>query len=155
MMTAGAVTEMLKSLKVLEQAMQPFNVALSNEKRKGLRTMAEGREGYAKLVSDVAITHVESLPRNEDPDQLQASLAYYSLLSQLRIQAAKLYEMVEDTQTASGADVMAMVDRYSNYLQTARKNNTALDMALADIDTYNSRFGGSGNEQPKTDTPAA
>jgi hypothetical protein len=64
-------------------------------------------------------------------------LAYYSLLSLLRPKAGKFLEMLDDTQTAAGTDVMAMVDRYTNYLQTARKSNTAPDMALGEVDAWN------------------
>lgn len=140
---------MLKQLDLLHKAMQDYNVSLSSEQRKGVRTMAEGREGFAKLVSDIAITHIENLPRNENPDDLKQALNYYSLLSGVRLAAAKLYEMVDDTQTSIGIDIMAMADRYSGHLQTARKANNALDMALNEVDDWNSRFGAENKEPDK------
>jgi hypothetical protein len=151
-MTAIDADKMSQLLQQLEDLMTGYNVGLSNEQRTGLRTMAEGREGYAKLVSDIALTHTESLPRNENPEDLKGVLAYYSQLSQLRLKAGKFLEMLDDTQTAAGTDVMAMVDRYTNYLQTARKSNTALDMALGEVDAWNSRYTNSGNTQPKAVT---
>lgn len=137
---------MLKQLDLLHQVMQDYHAGLSTDQRKGVRTMAEGREGFAKLVSDIAIVHQESLPRNEYPGDLKEALAYYSLLSGVRLAAAKLYEMVDDTQTTIGIDIMAMTDRFSGYLQTARKANNALDMALNEVDNWNSRFGADAKE---------
>lgn len=140
---------MQTQLDLLINQLNTYNVSLNDDQRKGLRTMAEGREGFAKLVGDIALAHTESLPRNEDPKELQEALAYYSQLSKLRVQAAKLYEMLDDTQTATGMDVMAMVDRYSAYLQAARNANTALDGALNEVDKYNSRFGAVGEKTEK------
>jgi hypothetical protein len=68
----------------------------------------------------------------------------------LRLAAAKLHEMVDDTQTATGVDIMALVDRYAAYMQTARKNNTALDSALNEVDQWNSRFGATGSKTEET-----
>jgi hypothetical protein len=145
-LTAAEADSMLKQLDLLHKQMLDYNVSLNDDQRKGLRTMAEGREGFAKLVSDIGLTHLESLPRNENPEELKQLLNYYSLLSGLRLSAAKLLEMVDDTQTASGIDIMAMVDRYTAYLQAARKGNTALDAALNEVDSWNSRFGATGSK---------
>lgn len=140
-LTATDAETMSAQLIALQQLMNPVQVSLNDKQRLGLRTMAEGREGFAKLVSDIALANTENLPRNEDPKELKAVLDYYSTLSRLRISAAKLLEMVDDTQTAAGADVMNLVDRYTSHLQTARKSNNALDSSMNEVDAWNSRFG--------------
>jgi hypothetical protein len=145
-LAAADADNMLKQLDLLHKLMADYNVSLNSDQRTGLRTMAEGREGFAKLVCDIGITHIESLARNENPEELKQSLNYYSLLSGLRLSAAKLLEMLDDTQTATGVDVMAMVDRYSGQLQASRKGNTALDSAMNEVDSWNSRFGVSGSK---------
>jgi hypothetical protein len=119
-----------------------FSVSLNDSERLGLRTVAEGREGYVRTVSRIALAHTESLPRNEDPNELAQMLAYYDRLG-LLLQKLHLYtEMVDDTMMAAGVDIMAMTDRYISHLQTARSSNTSLDMAMNQVDDYNKRFTG-------------
>lgn len=144
---------MATQLVALQQLMTPVHISLNDTQRIGLRTMAEGREGFAKLVSDIALTNTENLPRNEDPKALSEVLDYYSILSKLRLSAAKLLEMLDDTQTAAGADVMNMVDRYTAHLQTARKSNNALDSSMNEVDAWNSRFGKSPGKEDEPDEP--
>lgn len=60
-----------------------FATSLNNSQRRGLRTMAEGREGLARTISRVSLTHGDCLPRNEDPAELEQSLAYYDRLAGL------------------------------------------------------------------------
>lgn len=120
---------------------KPFTASLNDSQRLGLRTMAEGREGLARTISRIAITHFENLPRNENPEEMEAALAYYDKLSTLQQRVLFYSEMIDDTLTGLGADIMAMADRYVGYLQTARNGNNNLDMALSQVDDYNKRFG--------------
>lgn len=152
-LTATDAETIATQLGTLQQLMLPVQVSLNDTQRIGLRTMAEGREGFAKLVSDIALTNTENLPRNEDAKELQSLLNYYSALSKLRLSAAKLAEMLDDTQTAAGADVMNMVDRYTGYLQTARKSNNALDSSMNEVDAWNSRFGKSPGKADEPEDP--
>jgi hypothetical protein len=134
---------------------EPFGTSLNNEERMGSRSMKEGREGYARTTSRVSLEFVDSLPRNEDPAELQASLAYYDELARVRVKAARVLEIIDDTAMALGVDIMAMADRYTSYLQTAREGNTSLDAALQQIDEYNKRFAIRPNEEdaPVEETP--
>lgn len=102
--------------------------------------MAEGREGYARLVSQVANNHANSLLREHNPSDLIAKLAYDSKLEELRQPLMKLLEIVSETQLANGIDAMRLVDDYVKALQISRNSNGSLDLAMREIDEWNKRF---------------
>lgn len=120
---------------------QPNSVNLTNAEASGLRTMSQGREGIVRLISKIATQNVNNLPRNEDPAQLSERLDYYASLSSLRQAFMPIFEMIDNTQNALGADIMQLSDRYAGYLQAARSSNSALDMAMGEVDDWNKRFG--------------
>lgn len=117
-----------------------FSTSLSDTERHGLRTMGEGREGFVRTVSRIALTHVDCMPRNENPEEMEQALAYYDKLASLLQKVAFYHELVDDTLVALSNDIMGMADRYTGYLQTARAGNNSLDMALDQVDAYNKRF---------------
>ena len=57
-------------------SMTPFKINLSDGEKIGGRTMAEGREGLARLVSKIASANIESLAREHNPQDLEDRLAY-------------------------------------------------------------------------------
>ncbi|UAY51880.1 hypothetical protein [Ferruginibacter albus] len=132
------------------EKLKPFHVSLTDKEKIGVRTMAEGREGVVRLLCKIALQHTDSLPRNEDPQEMVTLLKSYEDGGQSLQAEKQLTEMLEDTQTATGIDLMALYDRYNKHLQAARTGNTALDAAMREMDEYNSRFGGSGGNE---DTP--
>lgn len=144
-----------KKLDGIAEQVKPFSTSLNDSQRIGLRTMAEGREGLVRTISRIAGTFATSLPRNEDPSQLENALAYYDSLAALLQKTALLHEMIDDTVTALGADIMATADRYTSYLQTARSGNTNLDMAMNQLDAYNQRFGTKPAAKEPGETTAA
>lgn len=101
----------------------------------------------ARTISRITLTHTDCLPRNENPEEAETALKYYDQLAGLLQKAAFFHEMIDDTLTAVGADIMAMVDRYAGFLQAARAGNTSLDMALDQLDEYNKRFANKSEEQ--------
>ena len=135
------IDKIYQSLDQVIAVVKPVSTSLNDTQRIGLRTMAEGREGMVRTISRIALTHLDSLPRNEDPKEVEETLAYYDQLAALLQKVSFFHEMLDDTITAVGADVMAITDRYGGYLQAARVGNTSLDMALDQLDAYNKRFG--------------
>jgi len=127
--------------------MQPFKINLNDGEKIGGRTMAEGREGLARLVSKIASANIESLAREHNPQDLEDRLAYDAKMEELRILAMKFLENVAETQLANSVDIMTYVDAYSENLQTSRKNNGSLDLAMREVDEWNKRFA------HKNDTP--
>lgn len=139
-----ASKDILDALKVQINAatttFAPFSVNLTNKEKKGGRRMAEGREGYARLVSAIANQNPNSLSRADNPEELVGLLDYYSHLA-ADIQAAYSFlELVEETQLGAAADIMVLVDRYVQNLQIDRRNNAALDLSMAEVDEWNKRF---------------
>lgn len=136
-----AVTDKLKqSLQELQEHFKGYFANLSETEKKG-RTMAEGREGLARLVSHIATEHALNLSRNDDPSELAAALEYDAALEGARQACLTLLEQISETQMANSIDIMTMVDRYTQTLDAARSSNTALDLALREVDEWNKRFG--------------
>ena len=133
--------EFMQSLLNWRQKLEPVSIGLSDKDKLGKRTMAEGREGYARLISSIASAHVNSLAREHDPAELEGRLNYDSKLEQLRQQLMAITEMVTETQMANGMDIMRMVDLFSDNLHSSRKMNESLDSSLREVDEFNKRFG--------------
>ena len=129
---------------------KPKCTSLNDIERKGLRTMAEGREGFARTTCRIALNFTDVLPRNENPTEMEAALLYYDQLALVKEKIARLLEMVDDTAQAQSADIMVYADRYCAYLQAARTGNTSLDAAMDQIDEYNKRFGVRGGQDEET-----
>jgi hypothetical protein len=137
--------------KLLEQltVIKPYKVNLTDDAKRGSRTMAEGREGYARLISKIATANIDSLARENDPQELEDKLAYDARLETLRQSAMNFLEFVQETQLANGIDIMKLVDAFANNLQTSRNRNGSLDAAMGEADEWNKRFGNQGNTTPK------
>lgn len=131
---------------------KPFAVNLTDEEKEGGRSMAEGREGYVRLVSAIANQNPNSLSRSDNPAELVSLLNYYSSLA-ADIQAAYSFlELVEETQLGTACDIMQLTDRYVDNLQIDRKNNAALDIAMREVDEWNKRFGKRNTTVPSSIT---
>lgn len=128
--------------------MTPFKINSNDGEKIGGRTMAEGREGLARLVSKIASTHLESLAREHNPQDLEDRLAYDAKMEELRQLAMKFLEIVGETQLANSVDIMTYVDAYSENLQTSRKNNGSLDLAMREVDEWNKRFANKPSDTP-------
>lgn len=149
MMPANTADDVNKKLVEQLTALKPFKVNLTDEGKKGSRTMAEGREGLARLVSKIASANIDSLARENDPKELEDKLNYDAKLEEIRQSAMSVLEFVQETQLANGIDIMSLVDAFSDNLQTSRKNNGSLDAAMGEVDEWNKRFGNQGNTAPK------
>ncbi|WP_310557778.1 hypothetical protein [Flavobacterium sp.] len=119
----------------------PFKINLTTTERMG-RSMAEGREGYARLVSRIANQFPNSLSRSDVPTDLVTMINYYDGLESNRLALVQALETIEEIQLGASMDTMVMVDRYVKNLQISRSNDASLDMAMKDVDDYNKRFGG-------------
>jgi hypothetical protein len=129
-----------ESIKKVKNNMEPYAIDLSESQKRG-RSMAGGREGIVRLISKIALAHEESLGRKDNPEELETCLDYDGILEDLRQSAMALLEVVTETQLANSMDAMEMSDRYLGNLQNDRNNNSALDLALGEIDEWNKRFG--------------
>ena len=103
--------------------------------------MAEGREGYARLVSRIATQFPNSLSRVDVPADLSNLLDYYQNLEAVRLAYIQGIETIEETQLGAATDIMTLVDRYAQNLQISRANEGALDGAMKEVDEWNKRFG--------------
>ncbi len=132
--------EQLGTINKVRDSFMPFSKHLENEDKVGMRVMAEGREGYARLVSRIAIQHDNTLAKTDNSQELADRLLYNEALDANRIATMEYLELLTDTQSANSADIMSMVDRYADSLERGRRNNSALDSAMKEIDDWNSRY---------------
>ena len=131
--------------------LQPYILNLTDEEKLGLRTMAEGREGYARLISRIATQFPNSLSRADDPAELTALLEYNTRLEANKLALLQSLESIQEIQMGAAADIMTMVDRYTSNLQISRANEGSLDLAMQDVDNWNQRFVNKG-EKPAPPT---
>jgi hypothetical protein len=118
-----------------------FKINLADDEKTGLRTFAEGREGYVRNVLRVATQFPNALSRSDVPIDLANMLDYYGNLEGVRLALTQALEVIQETSLGVAADGMAFADRYVQSLQISRKNDSALDEAMREIDDFNSRFG--------------
>jgi hypothetical protein len=136
----------------LNNALTPFNafkISLTNEEKLGSRSMAEGREGYARLVSRIATQFPNSLSRADVPTDLTNLLDYYQNLEAVRLAYLQGIETIEETQQGAATDIMTLVDRYTQNLQISRANEGALDYAMKEVDEWNKRFANKTKPAPE------
>jgi len=139
-MPVAAIDALKAAINAQIAAMAPYKVSLNTDQKTGARTMAAGREGLARMISQIALAHVNSLARELNPADLAARLAYDAKLEEGRQALMKALETIAETQLANGIDAMVMVDAYAANLQISRKNIAALDLAMQEVDEWNARF---------------
>lgn len=138
---AGEFPGLIAQVQNINTLFIPHYRNLTAKERIGLRSMAEGREGYARLVCAIGSAHPDDLNRRDDPEALNARLDYDKNLELLRQHLLTALEKVTEIQMANATDIMTMVDSFVVALQSNRARNSALDNAMAEVDEYNSRFG--------------
>jgi hypothetical protein len=129
-----------------------FKINLTDEQKKGTRSMAEGREGYARLISRIANQFPNSLSRVDVPSELSGILDYYNNLEASRMALLQAMETIEEIQLAAATDVMTLVDRYAANLQVSRGNEGSLDLAMGEVDQWNKRYANKKEEAVKPPT---
>lgn len=144
-----ATADSIKSaIQVQIAALAPFKINLNDGEKIGQRTMAEGREGLARLISKIASANIDSLAREHNPQDLEDRLAYDAKMEELRQLGNKFLETITETQLANSVDIMSYVDAYAENLQTSRKNNGTLDLAMREVDEWNKRFAHTSTTPP-------
>lgn len=146
-MPAKTAEEVISNLNGQVAIIKPFKVNLTDEAKRGSRTMGEGREGLARLVCKIATNNIDSLARENDPKELEDRLNYDDQLEDIRQAALSMLEITEETQLANSIDIMKLVDGFVANLQTSRSRNGSLDNSMSEVDEYYKRFA------PKTEEP--
>jgi hypothetical protein len=142
---AGTLDSIRSSVQAASTSINALKINLTDEQKKGARTMASGREGYARMISQIANNNLNSLPREHNPADLVSRLAYDSKLEESRQAIMTLLETITETQMANSIDIMKLADDYAAVLQVSRNNSSALDMAMHEVDEWNARFAHNGN----------
>ncbi|MES2573978.1 MAG: hypothetical protein V4572_03465 [Bacteroidota bacterium] len=137
---AAVLTAFTTAVNTALTPLNPFKINLTDEQKKGTRSMAEGREGYARLISRIANQFPNSLSRADVPSELANVLDYYNNLEANRMALLQAMETIEEIQLAAATDVMTLVDRYATNLQVSRGNEGNLDLAMGEVDQWNKRY---------------
>lgn len=148
--STAVLTAFTTAINTAVTPLNPFKVNLTNEEKQSTRSMAEGREGYARLISRIANQFPNSLSRADVPSELSGMLDYYSGLEANRMALLQAMEIIEEIQMAAATDVMTLVDRYAANLQISRGNEGSLDLAMGEVDQWNKRF---ANKKTEAEPP--
>lgn len=125
---------------------KPFTVSFTDKEKIGVRSMGDGREGKVRLLSTIGSQFPDALARADNPEDLSKPLDYYADVRAVRAGALQLLEITEEIILGTGMDCMKISDRFEDNFQLSRKNNSALDLNMRDIDEYNKRFGKRNND---------
>lgn len=136
-----ALREGKDAIKNLERIFSPFKKPLTNKERRGLRAVGTSRYGLAKIIERIAGQYDHKLPKEDSASAFSQRIAYLDQLRHYIIALQNHLETMDDTEKAVGKDIMACVDKYSSIFQIARKHDGDLDLAMKELDEYNTRFG--------------
>lgn len=150
--TPAVLTAFTNAVNTALTPLNPFKINLTDEQKLGSRSMAEGREGYSRLISKIATQFPNSLSRADAPTELSSLLDYYSNLESNRMALLQAMETIEEIQLASATDIMTLVDRYTASLQISRSNEGSLDLAMGEVDQWNKRY---ANKKEEPTPPVA
>jgi len=142
--SSDLLAKLSKSVNIWSDQIRPEAVRVKDEEKKGMRSMAEGREGYVRLVAKVATQHEKYLSRADTAADLNDRLRYYDVLATARQSLMELFELIDGTQWGAGVDCMRYADRFNNTLQNHR-DDSAIDAALNEIDEWNKRYSRNNN----------
>lgn len=145
--------DLLVHLREVGKSIKKFVVSLSAEERTGIRTIAEGREGYAREMLRIARIYINSLPRDYSVEEYEELFRLYDEWKPILTEIEMYTEQIDDTLVAIGIEIMKNADTVNGFLQIARKGNANLDRALEGIDKFNARYGRTSDSSSNTPPP--
>lgn len=96
-------TEILQLVTTLRSKM-PFLIKLSNDERKSMVFMDDGRKPFAGKAFDYAGRNNDVNPGTEMVNAGNSDLDTFSFLSTVESELGQMYEMVRDTKQAAGSE---------------------------------------------------
>lgn len=132
---------------------KPFTVSFTDNEKIGVRSIGDGREGKVRLLSTIGTQFPNALARADNPEDLSKILDYYAEVRAVRAGALQLLEITDEIIVGTGMDAMKTSDRFEDNLQLERKNNSALDLNMRDVDEYNKRFRNKDNDYDDSENP--
>ena len=139
----------------LIQGISPFKMTLSTEDRKGKRKMGTRRIAYAQSAETFGNQYIDVMPRQFNPADFSAIMAYQSSLRNLVSRLTQLQEMCDDTLMAAGIDAMTYTKTVHDAIRSANNLDPSYDGALSELDEYNSRAQAEDDSTTKPPPPAA
>jgi hypothetical protein len=127
-------------------------LALTPDQRRGLTKMGDKSEAFCRQAVVAFAEHPGVLPRNFDLDAYRRDLSTLDTLRPRAIRVARLYERMQDTDTALGSDLMTNSLEGYAVLKVAGKG-AGLDNLRQMLSARFSR-NGRGGDTPTDPTPA-
>lgn len=116
----------------------PFLIDLTPEERRALPRFGDKSRGFVEQALQVAEQNPDILPRSFDVEEMRKDVELYSALSTVHAALAQLFELVDDTLTAAGAEAYAAALLVYQYTRAAGKG-AALDAALEGLGQHFAR----------------
>lgn len=107
--TEAEQNKILKDIDALKSKMT-FLLNLSVEDRRRLRKFGAKSYEYVNTCMEGALAYPELLPGTLDPAEFKRDIELYAQLNQIYTRVGMLYEAIEDTLIATGADTMNAAD---------------------------------------------
>lgn len=126
-------------LQQLLQAMQPYKFTLTKDDRKGKRKMGPRRIAYAQAADRLGTQHENIMPRQYNPADFAAVLAFHTSLNTLLSRVMQLKELADDTMMAAGIDAMTYTKVVHDAIRSANNLDPSFDEALQELDDFNTR----------------
>lgn len=151
----ATLKNIVTTLQGLTLSLQPYKVNLTREQVKRTPAMSTSREGYVRKISQIAKNHIESLPREHNPAELESLLDYYSNLGESYQAILTLLETIAETRLATSMVILKTASDYRKALQISRNNSGSLDLSMRELDEWALRFGGNKKSNKKPDCSAS
>jgi hypothetical protein len=128
--TAAAKTAALTKINEAKTQM-PFLISLPEEERKSYGNMGPKSVAYANQCLEGAIAFPNELKVNFNLVEYQKDVNLVNNLLGVRVAVASLLELVDDTMSAAGIDIMGASSEVYNSLKSSSKNNANVKAMVA------------------------
>mgnify|MGYP006296304305 CR=1 FL=1 len=130
----------------------PFTIDLTVEERKKLPRMGDSSWGFAERAHNLVLRNSEFLPRSFDTEKMTMHVELFREMHVIMQATKQMYERIEDTYKALGADVFSEALAVYNYAKLSDPG-LAMDEVLKDMARRFSRKGRSSSAGESDEAP--
>ena len=120
---AAEVTAVQDAIKIIDDTLKPYLVALNPEERKELPKMSDKTAPFVEKVMDYAKSDAEFAPAYMNVDELKKDIDAVGTLTELARPIEQLNRTLEDTIMLAGSEAYVASLAYYNSVKRAAKIN--------------------------------
>ncbi|PSN20631.1 hypothetical protein C7271_01270 [filamentous cyanobacterium CCP5] len=130
-LSAQEALEIVNQLKLIREQL-PFLVGLTPQERRQLPKMGRKSQTFTTRALDMAVQHVDMMPRHLDVEEARRDLALFEALNPILQAVNHLKELLEDTQMVAGSEAYAAARLAYNSAKVTGKNR-GIDDVLEEL----------------------